>query len=150
MDELSELEIPYEELKLLVIDPIKLHGDSFLYGNIFHSIGSPGNKKSLAVDPHSKGHSGDVDWLNHNDQNKVREVLWDLITERVSTIGDHSNDSWPYLSLTEYRIKSLRSKDPELARLQTEVRREKIGIWSKPNPIHIGILDVRNKSLDYH
>ena len=128
MDEISELKIPYEELKSLVIDAIRLPGNSFQYVNLFNTIGGLAIEKSLALDPHPKGYTGGTYWLNHSDQNKVREVLWDLITERVLTIGDHLHDSWPYLSLTEYGIKALVSKDPipnditgYLARLKSEI-----------------------------
>lgn len=41
----------------------------------------------------------------------MREIIWDLIIQRILTIGDYHNDNWPHLSVTEYGQKVLRSED---------------------------------------
>lgn len=50
--------------------------------------------------------------MQTEDENKIREIVWDLIIERVLTIGDYHNDSWPWLSLTEYGKKYIGSEYP--------------------------------------
>lgn len=41
--------------------------------------------------------------LNPADKLKINEIIWDLITERILTIGSNeSNLEWPFLRLTEY------------------------------------------------
>lgn len=67
--------------------------------------------------------------LQAQDKDAVREVIWDLIIERVLSIGiDSSNPNWPWLSLTEYGKKVVDSElpvphDPNgyLGRLRNEI-----------------------------
>ena len=50
--------------------------------------------------------------VQKHDENRVREIIWDLITERILTIGDYHNDTWPWLSLTEFGENSINSNQP--------------------------------------
>jgi len=128
MSEITDLKIPYEEFKSLVIESIKSHGDSFQFVNLQNTIANLAIKKELAQNPFPPNHFGGAPWLSHKDKNRVREVLWDLITERVLTIGDYSNDSWPFLSLTDYGLKAIEAEQPVpndisgyLSRLKKEI-----------------------------
>lgn len=41
--------------------------------------------------------------LSHKDKIHIRQIIWDLIVERILTVGmDELNDDWPWLRLTEY------------------------------------------------
>jgi hypothetical protein len=41
--------------------------------------------------------------LNPQDQNVIRDIVWDLIVERVLTIGsDTANTAWPFLRVTKF------------------------------------------------
>ncbi len=112
MKTIPEIIIPYEELKSLVIDSIKNNGLSFEFKNLCNLIGNLAVKKELVKSPYELGFQATYFPLQKNDENKVREILWDLIIERVLTIGDYHNDSWPHLSVTEYGEKILSSKEP--------------------------------------
>lgn len=41
--------------------------------------------------------------LHESDRLLISEIVWDLITERILTVGmDSTNDKWPWLRLTEF------------------------------------------------
>ncbi|WP_430816398.1 hypothetical protein [Carboxylicivirga sp. RSCT41] len=128
MSEITNLKIPYEEFKSLVIEAIKSHGESFQFVNLQITIAQLAIKKELVQNPFPPNHFGGTPWLTNKDKNRVREVLWDLITERVLTIGDYSNDSWPFLSLTDYGLRAIEAEQPVpndvtgyLSRLRREI-----------------------------
>ncbi|RYD52039.1 MAG: hypothetical protein EOP52_07600 [Sphingobacteriales bacterium] len=52
--------------------------------------------KLVSHAPNSSGYS-----LHDVNKSWVREVLWDLIIERIITIGNKNGDEWPWLSVTE-------------------------------------------------
>jgi hypothetical protein len=112
MNKIPHINIPYEELKHFVLESISKSGDSFQFINLCNSIGSNAIKKGIVTNPNPPGHQVFSFPLQVEDENRVREVLWDLIIERVLTIGDYNNDSWPWLSLTDYGKKAIKSKLP--------------------------------------
>lgn len=112
MSEISKIDIPFEELKYWVLESIKQHGDSFEFKNLCNSIGTKAIKNGIVKNPYPGGFQTNHFPLQKNDENRVREVLWDLIIERVLTIGSYHNDSWPWLSLTDYGKKVIGSKLP--------------------------------------
>lgn len=112
METIPEIKIPYEELKSLVIDSIKRHGHSFEFKNLCNFVGSLAVKKNIVKSPYEPNFQTINYPLQKRDENRVREILWDLIIERVLTIGDYHNDSWPHLSLTEYGEKVIKSNKP--------------------------------------
>lgn len=122
------INIPYEELKHLVIDCIKTSGSSFQFNNLCNTVGATAVHKKIVENPNPSGFQA-IDFpLQTSDANKVREIIWDLIIERVLTIGDFHNQTWPWLSLTEYCKKALNStlpvpNDPTgyLNRIQKEI-----------------------------
>ncbi|MEN5232522.1 hypothetical protein [Sphingobacterium faecium] len=112
MKEIAELKIPYEELKHLTIDVIRNSGNSFQFKNIANTVGHFAIKQGIAENPNPQGFQAMSFPLQQVDENRVRQVLWDLIIERVLTIGDFHNDSWPWLSVTDYGKAALLSTDP--------------------------------------
>lgn len=111
MAEIPLIEIPYEELKHLVLKSLKGRS-SFQFRNICNSIGAIAVKQEIVTDPNPTGFQVIEYPLQKRDENKVREIIWDLITERVLTIGDYHNDLWPWLSLTDYGEKAINSVEP--------------------------------------
>ncbi|MDQ1771723.1 hypothetical protein GQR60_13145 [Labilibaculum sp. A4] len=112
MTSIPLIEIPYEELKSLVITSIKKQGNSFQFSNLCNSIGAIAVEKEIVQNPHEPNFQAIYFPLQKRDENRVREILWDLIIERVITIGDYQNDSWPHLSLTDYGQRVLDSEEP--------------------------------------
>lgn len=112
MGKVPELQIPFEELKSLVINSIRSHGTSFEFMNLCNTIGQKAVKQGIVNNPHPTNYQGFDFSLQKKDENKIREIIWDLIIERVLTIGDFHNDSWPHLSLTEYGEKMIESEEP--------------------------------------
>jgi hypothetical protein len=116
MSEISEINIPYEELKSLVISCLP------------NSVGSAAVQKELVKNPNPPGFQGVYYSLNQSDRNKVRSIIWNLILEQVLTIGDFHSDTWPHLSVTEYGSKITSSKqavpnDPSgyISRIRNEI-----------------------------
>ena len=112
MENIPEIKIPYEELKSLVIESINKHGESFEFKNLCNFIGNLAVSKNLVVNPQKPNFQSLSFTLQTSDENRVREILWDFIIERVLTIGDYQNNSWPHLSLTEYGKKAFASENP--------------------------------------
>lgn len=112
MAEIETLNLSYEELKSYVVENIRASGDSFEFKNFCGNLAKLLVDKGVVNNPHPKGHQGMHHNLNIADENKVREILWDFIIQRVLTLGDYHNASWPYLSLTEYGKKAINSEGP--------------------------------------
>lgn len=105
MCEIFDLKISYEELKSIVIETIKIHGDSFQFENILNTIARLAIKKEIVQNPYPPNYIGGILRLTRRDKGRVREVLQDLIGEEILMEGDHNNDAWPFLSLTDYGLK---------------------------------------------
>lgn len=128
MSQISSINVPYEELKHLILDVIRRSGDSFQFKGLCNGVGHSAVSKNIVANPNPPNFQTFEYPLQKADENRVREVLWDLIIERVLTVGDHHNDSWPWLSVTAYGKKALDSTDPipndstgYLARIKKEV-----------------------------
>jgi len=50
--------------------------------------------------------------LNPQDEIKIREIIWDLIAERIITVGGDSSEAWPYLTLTDFGKEVIEQKIP--------------------------------------
>ncbi|TGN18855.1 hypothetical protein [Leptospira idonii] len=51
--------------------------------------------------------------LDQDDEDLIRELIWNLVIERVLTIGiNSSNAAWPFLKVTAYGEKVLNSDEP--------------------------------------
>jgi hypothetical protein len=112
MSQIPIIDIPFEELKHLVLDCIKQNGDSFEFNNFCNCVGFNAVNKELVKNPNPPGFQAVSFPLQKQDENRVREILWDLIIERVLTLGDYSNNTWPSLSLTDYGKKAINSIPP--------------------------------------
>ena len=112
METVPEINIPFEELKSLVINSIKMYDTSFEFKNLCNTIGNNAVKHGIVKNPYPDNRQSFYFSLQKKDENRVREIIWNLIIERVLTIGDFHNDSWPHLSKTEYGEKVLASIEP--------------------------------------
>ncbi len=112
MSQIPVINVPFEELKHLVLDCIKQKGDSFEFNSFCNLVGSYAVKKQIVKDPNPTGFQALEFPLQKQDENRVREILWDLIIERVLTLGDYHNNTWPSLSLTDYGKKAIHSNPP--------------------------------------
>lgn len=111
MEPVPNINIPYEELKHLVINSLK-GGSSFQFKTFCNNIGYTAVKMELVKNPNPPNFQALYYPLQKKDENKVREIIWDLITERILTLGDYNNDTWPWFSLTEYGEKAVNSMEP--------------------------------------
>ena len=56
--------------------------------------------------------SGYSNQLSGQDSEMVLQIVWDLIIERVLTIGyNHLNENWPFLRLTDYGKEIIKQSD---------------------------------------
>ena len=56
--------------------------------------------------------SGYSNQLSGKDSEMVLQIVWDLIIERVLTIGyNHLNENWPFLRLTDYGKEIIKQSD---------------------------------------
>lgn len=90
--------IEREILRSCVLEALKSKPGT-QFENLKYDVGAEAAKRGLAVD--SAGGSQAI--LQRPDWRTLREVIWELISERVLVVGmDDSNESWPFLSLTTY------------------------------------------------
>jgi len=69
------------------------------FENLKYDVGPVARERGLSV---NEGSGGQVT-LNSDDWRGLREITWQLVAEGVLVVGmDNSNESWPFLSLTEY------------------------------------------------
>ncbi|RNI27376.1 hypothetical protein EFA69_14650 [Rufibacter immobilis] len=102
MNQVPRINIPFEQLKSIVLDTLERFEGSFEFKNLCNMIGATAVQKGLVSNPHPTHYQTFYFPLQREDENLVREIIWNLIVERVVTIGDYHNDSWPWLSLTDY------------------------------------------------
>jgi hypothetical protein len=50
--------------------------------------------------------------LRPEDHRRLLEMIWALITEGVMTVGFEHNESWPFVSLTEYGEQHVKGGQP--------------------------------------
>ncbi|GEO07369.1 hypothetical protein AAE02nite_50330 [Adhaeribacter aerolatus] len=106
--EIPRLDIKYDELKSIVIEKIQ-NTTSFQFTSLVTAIAAYVNKESIGFVKQSN--TTYENKLNQSDEGLIREVIWDLIIQRILTIGDFYNHDWPYLSVTEYGQKVLKSTE---------------------------------------
>lgn len=104
LSELPKLELSYEELKTFVIEKIKEHESGFEFNNFLDSLARQFNAEKIGRSENQSNVTYDSK-LSNSDKKIVREIIWDLIIQRVLSIGSYNNDSWPHLSVTEYGMK---------------------------------------------
>ena len=106
--ELPKLTLPYDELKSIVIDKIK-DATSFQFTSVVSSVAAFINKENIGFNKASN--TTYENKLNQGDEGLIREIIWDLIIQRILTIGDYHNHTWPFLTVTEYGQKVLKSSE---------------------------------------
>lgn len=112
-DRVSNLNIPLSELSPMVLEAFKRNTQT-QYLTLCNEVASIAVEKGIVSNPRGNAnvHGGSF-CLNGRDEDRVREIIWNLIVERVVTIGmNNSNPAWPWLSLTEYGFKVVNSAEP--------------------------------------
>lgn len=95
------MNITYEDLRALVTDTIKQYGHQFQFSNLCGTVAINAVKKSIVPHPYGPNSKSYFFTLQTPDENRVKEILYDLISEGFLRIGDYENSSWPHLSLIE-------------------------------------------------
>jgi len=112
MSKVGALKLPYEELKSIVTHALSKYESSFKFKQLCDSVGKISVDMNLINSPYPPNHQAFDYSIQKQDEDKVREIIWDFIVQRVVTIGNYNGDSWPWLSLTEYGKKALTSELP--------------------------------------
>ena len=111
-DVLDKIETSYEEMKSIVFEVLKSRNPFFQITDIETGVANIAISMNLVKKPnHLNSSRGSVNLIEH-DKTRVREIIWDLIIQRVLTIGAYNNPGWPFLSLTEYGLKAIESELP--------------------------------------
>lgn len=109
---IDELSISYEELKSLVIEAFRRRPDTQLV-YVFSEVGSIAVKKEMVPPPHSGVVDGASYALCPADEDRVIEIIWDLIIERVITMGRVGvGGGWPFFKVSSYGRRVLDSPTP--------------------------------------
>jgi len=113
MTQIAKMPIPYVEIRSLVLEALRQrHETQFL--SLCYLVAELAVRKSVVPNPHQgRVVSGDTFAPTNDDQEIIREIIWDLIIERVVTIGiNSSNTEWPFLRLTSYGLQVIASEMP--------------------------------------
>jgi len=112
-DKITKLNIQYDEIRSLILEYLK--GEpSTQYWSICNGIAQIAVNRKIVPHPNP----GTVVYgatysLQNHDNELVREIIWDLIIERILTIGiDSTNPNWPFLKLTSYGHSIVESQKP--------------------------------------
>lgn len=106
---LTDSSFGYDEMKRIVINTIK-NNQFNQYADIERQVVEYmiNNGYVKETNSFSMSHSQGYQDPSENDSNLIREIVWDLIIERVLSIGmNKSNPNWPFLRITKSGIKSL-------------------------------------------
>jgi hypothetical protein len=125
--QIDRLNLNLDELRTYVLKALK-KSPKTQYLNLCNELAELLVREGIAPNPKPTASFGYHD-LNSYDEDRVREILWDLVIERIVTIGmDSANAAWPFLKLTEYGLKVLESSAPiphdpsgYLARIRQEI-----------------------------
>lgn len=118
-----------DELRSLALEAFKKSPETQYLG-LCNLVAELAVQKGLAANPQEGIVTFGASYqLNSHDEDRIREIIWDLIVSRLVTIGiNSSNPNWPWLKLTEYGRQVVNSvlptpHDPSgyLSRLQKEV-----------------------------
>lgn len=112
-DRINYLNIPLSELRFLVLEAFKRIPQT-QYLSLCNAVASIAVEKGIVPNPRGNvSVFGGSFCLCGKDEDRVRETIWNLIIERVITIGmNNSNPAWPWLSLTEYGSQVVNSVEP--------------------------------------
>lgn len=101
------------ELRPLVLEAFKKNPKAQYLG-LCNEVASIAVEKGFVPNPRGSAFViGGSFCLSGRDEDRVREIIWNLVIERVVTIGiNSSNPSWPFLSLTTYGLMVVDSTEP--------------------------------------
>lgn len=111
---IQSLNLSHDEVRSIILDSFKSDSSS-QYESLCGAVAYLAIQKGIVPNPNpNNSYMSSVDLhLQEQDKNKVREIIWDLIIERVLTIGMNANNAnWPWLSLTEYGKRVVDSELP--------------------------------------
>lgn len=97
--------LSYSEMRRVVLDHVLSITGFTQYGSILLGVAQSLIKRQLVSETgsHSFSHTSSYVELSNKDADLVNEIVWDLIIERVLSIGgDKNNPNWPFLRLTNY------------------------------------------------
>lgn len=95
------MNITYENLRALVTDTIKQYVHQFQFSNLCGTVAINAVKKFIVPHPYGPNSKTYFFTLQTPDENRVTEIIYDMITEGFLKIGDFENSSWPHLSIIE-------------------------------------------------
>ncbi len=112
-DRIAKLSIPYDEIRSVVLEYLRSK-PSTEYLQICAGVAQIAVDRKIVPHPYPGTIvTGATYDLQDEDNELVREIIWDLIIERVLTIGfDRSNPNWPFLKLTAYGKSIVSSEKP--------------------------------------
>ncbi|SKC90429.1 hypothetical protein [Maledivibacter halophilus] len=112
-DRIDKLNLNIYEIRTLVLEALKNKSET-QYVNLCCEVAKVAVTKGITNDPNKNSYcSSGFIYLNDRDEDYVREIIWNLITENILTIGiNSSNPNWPWLKLTEYGKKVVESEMP--------------------------------------
>jgi len=110
--------IEYNVLKQLVLEVLKKDNGNLQYLTIQSVVTRLIFERKLfpsreECKQRGIAHSYGLDRLNPSDDLNINQIIWDLIIDRVLTLGNNiSNPDWPFLRLTEYGKKVVNQELP--------------------------------------
>jgi hypothetical protein len=112
----EELNVTLEELRSLVLECLR-NNEVTQYVVLCRSVARIAREKGLdhSIErPANSHYSSDADENLHRcDSERVLEIVWSLVVERILTIGaNRDNASWPHFRITEYGKRVLSSTEP--------------------------------------
>ena len=107
----DDLALTIDEMRPLVLQALS-NCPQTQYLNLCRQVAYVAVQKSIVPNPLGKNATNNDFELCNKDEIRVREIIWDLVVERVMTIGNNNGPAWPWLSLTEYGQIIVKSTEP--------------------------------------
>lgn len=110
---IKRLNISFDEIRNLILEYLKKNAET-QYSSICNGVAQIAVNRGIAPNPQpNTAIQGATYSLDDHDSELVREIIWDLIIERILTIGvDSTNPNWPFLKLTSYGLEIIKSQKP--------------------------------------
>ncbi|WCL51059.1 hypothetical protein [Leptospira sp. GIMC2001] len=110
---LEKLNLDINELRSLILEALKNKHETQYLTICSHVAALSVQKYNLKPDSRIISLDETTYYLHQDDEDLIRELIWNLIIERVLTIGiNSSNAEWPFLKVTAYGEKVLNSNEP--------------------------------------
>ncbi|MGN7354424.1 hypothetical protein ACTHPJ_24075 [Paenibacillus amylolyticus] len=114
MSRLQKMDVPLDQIRGLVLEVFKNESQS-QYVRVCNDVAQLAVSKEIVLDRETSngGYFGREYVLDGDDQDRVREIIWNLIVEGILMIGINANNSeWPFLKLTDYGSSVVNSEMP--------------------------------------